>query len=55
MFVSKKLNSGSPAKRSVSDFAPVGYDESRQGERDALRQTPGADLWHGYPGRSPTL
>ena len=29
--------------------------QSQQGERDALRQTSGAGLWHGSPGRSPTL
>ena len=47
--MSKKLNSGSPEKRSVSDLAPVCYGESQQGERDALRQASGAGLWHGRP------
>ena len=47
--MSKKLNYGSPVKRSVSDLAPVCYDQSQQGERDALRQTSGAGLWHGFP------
>lgn len=37
ILLSKKLNSGSPAKRSVSDLAPVCYGAVTAG-RDAVRK-----------------